>query len=298
MTKAIEQVIAKLNHWLDTFASMLPNLVAALLILIAFWFLAKLARKILIRGLRRVSPQTVVSDLLATLGAISVFTVGLLVALGVLRLDKAVTSLLAGAGVVGLALGFAFQSIAANFLAGILISVRHPFMVGDLIETNDFFGHVAEINLRSTVLRALDGRLVFLPNRDVLEKAIVNYTATGVRRVELKVGISYGEDLERVRDVTLEALRGVEKRIREREPELYFEEFGSSSINYTFRFWIPFREQPDYLAAASDAIIRIKTAYKREGITIPFPIRTLDFGIKGGVTAEEVARRFVSPRSD
>jgi small conductance mechanosensitive channel len=297
MTHTIEQVMAKLHGWLDTVSSMLPNLVAALLILIIFWFLAKLARKILVRALRRVSPQTVVSNLLATLGAISVFTIGLLVALGVLQLDRTVTSLLAGAGVMGLALGFAFQSIAANFLSGILISVRHPFTVGDLVETNDYFGHVAEINLRSTVLRTLDGRLVFLPNRDVLEKAIVNYTASGVRRVELKVGISYGEDLERVRAVTLEALRDVAKRIPERDAELYFEEFGSSSINYTFRFWIPFREQPDYLAALSEAIIRIKTAYSREGITIPFPIRTLDLGIKGGVGAEELVRRFMSSRS-
>jgi small conductance mechanosensitive channel len=298
MTSAIDQVMAKLHTWLHSVAAMLPNLVAALLILIGFWFLARLARRVLVRALRRVSPQTVVSNLLATLGAITVFTVGLLVALGVLRLDKTVTSLLAGAGVMGLALGFAFQSIAANFLSGILISVRHPFTVGDLVETNGYFGHVAEINLRATVLRTLDGRLVFLPNRDVLEKAIVNYTAAGVRRVELKMGISYGEDLERVSAVTLEALRGVSKRVREREPELYFEEFGSSSINFTFRFWIPFREQPDYLAALSEAIMRIKSAYDREGITIPFPIRTIDFGIKGGQAAADVVTGFLPPREE
>jgi small conductance mechanosensitive channel len=298
MTHAVGQVTAKLHGWLDAVAAMLPNVIAALLILILFWFVARITRRVLARTLRRVSPQTVVSNLLATLGAITVFTVGLLVALGVLRLDKTVTSLLAGAGVMGLALGFAFQSIAANFLSGILISVRHPFTVGDLVETNDYLGHVAEINLRATVLRTLDGKLVYLPNRDVLEKAIVNLTATGVRRVELKVGVSYGEDLEKVRDVTLEALRGVERRVREREPELYFEEFGDSSINFTFRFWIPFRDQPDYLTALSEAIVRVKAAYNRENITIPFPIRTLDFGIKGGLSAGEALAPLVRPSGE
>ncbi len=296
MTQAVEHLMTKLRGWLGIVITMLPNLVVAVLVMMAFWFLAKIVRKILVRALRRASQESVVPNLLATVGALTVITIGLLIALGVLKLDKTVTSLLAGAGVMGLALGFAFQSIAANFLAGILISVRRPFTVGDLVETNGHLGRISELNLRATVLRTLQGQVVFLPNRDVLEKPIMNFTATGLRRVDLEVGISYGEDLEKVRDVTLEAVRGVTPRLADRDPDLFFTGFGSSSIDFTVRFWIRFREQPDFLAARSDAIMRIKAAYNREGITIPFPIRTLDFGIKGGQTAAEVLGPVLTPR--
>ena len=296
MSQAVEHLATKLRQWLDLVVTMLPNLVVAVLVMVAFWFLARIVRKVLVRALRRASQESVVPNLLATVGALAVITIGLLIALGVLKLDKTVTSLLAGAGVMGLALGFAFQSIAANFLSGILISVRRPFTVGDLVETNGHLGRISELNLRATVLRTLQGQVVFLPNRDVLEKPIMNYTASALRRVDLEVGISYGDDLEKVRRVTLEAVRGVTPRLADRDPDLFFTGFGSSSIDFTVRFWIRFREQPDFLAARSDAIMRIKAAYDREGITIPFPIRTLDFGVKGGRTAAEVLGPVLSRR--
>ena len=216
--------------------------------------------------------------------------VGLFVALGVLGLDKTVTSLLAGVGIVGLALGFAFQDIAANFMSGLILSFRHPFRVGHLVQTQGFMGVVADISLRTTVLRQLTGEHVRIPNKDVLGNPLINFSAAGERRVDLEVGVSYGEDLERVREVALRAVESVAPRRQERPVELFYEGFGDSSIDFVVRFWIDFARQPDYLAARSAAVIAIKQAFDREGITIPFPIRTLDFAAVGGTTLPDALR--------
>jgi Small-conductance mechanosensitive channel len=199
-----------------------------------------------------------------------------------------VTSLLAGAGIVGLALGFAFQDIAANFMAGIYLSVRRPFRRGHIVETQDYFGTVHEVNLRWTEIYSQQGQLVLIPNKHVFENPIMNYSALGRRRVDLKVGVSYGEDLARVKEVAVQAIEGVSTRLPERPVDLYFEEFGESSIDLVVRFWVNFSKQPDYLEARSEAIQRLKTAFDQAGIVIPYPVRTLDFGVKGGERLTEV----------
>jgi small conductance mechanosensitive channel len=107
----------------------------------------------------------------------------------------------------------------------------------------------------------------------------------------LKVGVSYGEDLEQVRAVTLNAIKALPDLLAREDISLYYTEFGDSSINFELRFWINFKKQPDYLQARSEAIIAIKKAYNKHNISIPFPIRTLDFGIKGGEKLNEVLQK-------
>jgi len=165
---------------------------------------------------------------------------------------------------------------------GLSLHRTHPFKVGDLIETNDVFGTVQQITLRTTELRTLDGKRITLPNKHVYQDRLTNHSFSGERRVDLSCGISYGEDLEKVRRISIEAIEGIEKRNVDREVELYFQEFGDSSINFIVWFWIRFQKQTDYLGAMSEAVMRLKKAFDQNDITIPFPIRTLDFGIKGG----------------
>lgn len=276
----------KLREWVRDAVVLLPNLAAALLVLLAFWGLAVLARRAVERMFRRVHDTA--RNLIATVTKLLVLGTGLLIALSVLELDGAVTSLLAGVGIVGLALGFAFQDLAANFISGIGLSIRRTVNVGDIVETNDEIGVVETVELRSTQMRTFMGDLVLIPNKDIYQTKVKIYGTRGERRVDLSVGVSYGDDLEKVRRVTLEAVTAIEARVADRAPELFYEGFGDSSIDLTVRFWIPFRHWPDFLAARSDAITRIKRAYDDNDITIPFPIRTLDFGIKGGEKLAEV----------
>jgi small conductance mechanosensitive channel len=211
-----------------------------------------------------------------------VLLVGLFGALSVLHLDKTVTSMLAGAGIIGLALGFAFQDIAANFLSGVVMAVQRPLRTGELVETSGHLGVVEHIDLRTTELRNMQGLQVIVPNKDIFQSALINYTRNGSRRVDLSVGTSYGDDLEKVERITIEAVQGIGDLVPDKEVELFFNEFGDSSINHEVRFWIEAKGNKHYNDMRSRAIKAIKAAYDREGIMIPFPIRTLDFGIKGG----------------
>lgn len=281
-SSAVQSLIDKLQGWVNDLILLIPNLVVAILVLIIFWIVARIIYRTLKRLVVRVSSNTHIGQLLATTAYIAVLLAGVFAALGILELQKTVVSLLAGVGIIGLALGFAFQDIAENFIAGILMAVRKPFAVGDLVSTNDYMGRVMEINLRSTMIETPQGQIVLLPNSKVFEDAIVNYTSPGKRRVDLSVGVSYGDDLEKARKVAIEAVESVPSRNQDRPAELFYEGFGDSSINFVVRFWLPNGEQKQFLQARSDAIMRIHKAFDEQGLTIPFPIRTLDFGIVGG----------------
>ena len=117
---------------------------------------------------------------------------------------------------------------------------------------------------------------MLIPNKQVFENPIMNYTVRGTRRVDITLGVSYGDDLEKAKRVAMEAVASVPARLPDREVELFYEEFAESSISFSVRFWINFEAQKEYLAARSDAIIRIKQAFDANGITIPFPTRTLE----------------------
>jgi len=278
----------KVMGWARDFVLLLPNLAVAVAVLIGFWLLAKLARGLLHRLLNRISHSEQVNRVLCQALFLALVAAGLFIALGILGLQKTVASLLAGAGIVGLALGFAFQDIAANFMAGIFLSIEHPFRAGHLIASKDIQGVVRRIHLRWTEIRTPQGQLVLVPNKQVFENPITNFSATGQRRVDLKVGVSYGDDLAAVKRVAVEALEQVSTRKPETDVELFFEEFGESSINLVARFWIDFHaKQSDYLQARSEAVERLKKAFDDNGITLPFPTRTLDFAVKGGETLSE-----------
>lgn len=286
---AFDLVKGKLLGWLEQGILLLPNALVALLILLFAYILAigagKTSRRVLGKFLKNVS-------LVRFLGALTrlvVLLVGLLVALNVLQLDRAVLSLLTGVGILGIALGFAFQDMAANFISGVALVFHddRPFKVGDVVETNGQVGVVKEINLRASTVETFQGQWVFIPNKQIFQESVINYSIRGERRIDLEVGISYGDDLEKVKKVTLEAVTGV-TRVDTSRIDLFYQEFGDSSINFVVRFWVPFVAQTDFLSARSDAIMRIKAAFDQNDITIPFPIRTLDFGIKGGKTLKEM----------
>lgn len=283
LQKALDILQEKLTGWLDLLVAMLPNIVVALMVLVAFYFISRGTRVISRKVLGRFLDQEAIVGLLSAILSFVVLATGLVISLNLLHLSKAVTSLLAGAGIVGLALGFAFQDISANFISGIIMAFKRPIVVGDIIETNGYMGFVKEIQLRATILETFQGLHVIIPNRNIFQNPLTNYTRTYRRRVDLQVGISYGDNLEKVKEITEKAVCSNQYLTGEKDVKLVFEEFGDSSINFKIMFWINYSPaNPNFLEARSEAIMAIKQAYDENDITIPFPIRTLDFGIKGG----------------
>lgn len=263
----------------------MPNFVVAVFVLIIFYILVRFVRVLSKKVVAKIIDEPAIISLMSTIFYLLTMGLGLVIGLNVLKLNQAVTSFLAGAGIIGLALGFAFQDIPANFISGIIIAFRKPIKLGDVIETNGYSGFVRNIQLRATIIETFQGLHVIIPNRMIFQNPMTNYTMTDYRRVDLFIGISYAEDLERVKEITLEAIKDNPYLVEDdgKERDLTYEGFGNSSIDFRLMFWILYTpEEPNYLQARDHAIMAIKKAYNENDITIPFPIRTLDFGIKGG----------------
>lgn len=280
----------QLVEWVDLAVRMLPNVVVAVVIVIVFFALSRVVAKIVRSAMGKLSDNRQVSDLAEVVTRNAVVIFGLFTALSVLHLDGLVTSLLAGVGVVGLALGFAFQDIAANFMSGVLMALQRPFRVGDLIETGEHFGTVERVDLRVTHIKSMQGEDVLIPNREVYNNAMTNHTRSPERRIDLAVGVGYSDDLEQAQQVVETALHGLDETVEGRPVQVYYTGFGGSSIDFSARFWIRSTSQAEFLSARSKAIIAIKKALDEAGLNIPFPIRTLDFGAKpvGGVRLDTV----------
>lgn len=286
--KAYNIILHKLQVWLRSFIALLPNIVLAAIVVAIGLLLAKYIRKLVCRIMGRFSTHQALINLLSSFVSIVFGATAIFIALSILKLDKAVTTMLAGAGVIGLALAFAFQDIAANFMSGVFLSLRRPIGIGDIVKVKEQMGIVEAINLRDTVLRTFRGYLVIIPNKDVFQNPIENYSRYKKRRYDLTVGISYAEDLEVVKELTLKTLEGMEGLSSDEKTTLVYTEFSDSTINFTVRLWTDQIKQGDYLDVGSRALMRLKKAYDKAGISLPYPIRTLDFGIKGGVSLAEM----------
>lgn len=266
----------KLELWFRALVKILPNLAVAIIVFLIGLYISKWLRTISKKLISKFTENITVIRLFSTF--IYLLSLGIIIftALSILKLDKAVTSILAGAGIVGLALAFAFQDIAANFISGIFISFRHPLKVGDIVSIKGYMGKVEEINLRDTIIRTFQGKMVIIPNKDVFQNPIENYSILGKRRIDLEVGVSYNDDLEKAAELAIDAVKNIEGLSTEDEVTLFYKEFGESSINFTIRIWSSSSEQLQYLKIGHLAIIAIKKTFDQNNITIPFPIRTLD----------------------
>ncbi len=296
--KAYDLLVQKLTTWFAALVKLLPNIVLAAIILVAGIFLSKMIRKYSLKMIRRFSHLETINRLFASFIYIVGIGITVFTALNTVGLDKAVTTALAGAGILGLALAFAFQDIAANFMSGIFMSFRRPFNVGDLVKISDHMGKIEAINLRDTTIITLQGQLLIIPNKEVFQNKIENFKITGQRRLDINIGVSYGDDLEKVRKLTIEAASKMQLRDTSKEVELFYNEFGDSSINFNIRIWLNTTEQKKYQEARSETIMLIKKIYDENDIMIPFPIRTLDFGIKGGKTLTEMKVNLMNAMED
>ena len=293
LNKAYSLIYHKIITWLDGFVKMLPNIILSAILLVAGIYLAKLFKKIANNLIRRVSDNKGLNNLFTSVIYIFFIGVTIFTVLSILKLDTAVTSILAGAGIIGLALAFAFQDIASNFIAGIFISFRRPLRVGHIVKVSSYYGKVEEINLRDTILLTFQGQKVVIPNKNVFQNPIENYSELGKRRLDIDIGVSYGEDLQKVKDVTMEALKDLENLDPDEKITMFYKEFGGSTINFVLRLWVDTPEQMTYLSVGSEAIMVLKVAYDKNNIMLPFPTTTLDFGAKGGLPLADVPIKIV-----
>ncbi|MFK3976670.1 mechanosensitive ion channel family protein [Shewanella vesiculosa] len=272
----------KLQGWLEAGIKHLPNFIVAFLLAMFFGLLAKYVGRVVRKVLHKALESEQIADLLSSIIKMLVLLTGLFIALEFLGLTGTVTSLLAGAGIIGLALGFAFQDMAENLIAGIAMGIRKPFQIGDVVEAGDVFGTVKTINLRNTLVETFFGQIEVIPNKILFRNVLTNYTVTGVRRIEVPVGISYADDPEKAAGAIEEAINACDFVIKKEQTAVFAKGFADSSINLVVWFWIDYPGDTGFMKARHTAVVEIKKALEKADILIPFPIRTLDFGAKGG----------------
>jgi len=281
LAEAFNNLVDKLKGWFNTIIEYLPNFILAIIVLVMAYFIAKYVNKLTKRLVDKKVEEESVSSMISRITAVIVVLAGLFLALGIMNLNKALTSLLAGAGVAGLAIGLALQGTLSNTISGIILSFRKKIQIGNWVETNGYSGEVMDINMKDFTLKEADNNIVVIPNKMILENPLKNYSLTTRMRVFLECGVGYESDLEKVESLTKEVIAKTFDQVESPEDvEFYFTEFGDSSINFLCRFWIDAESMLEKLRAKTRAIIEIKKAYDQEGINIPFPIRTLEFNNK------------------
>jgi len=193
------------------------------------------------------------------------------------RLGVDTTSFIAVLGAAGLAVGLALKDSLQNFASGVMLIIFRPFKTGDFVEAGGITGIVEEIRIFSTLMRSLDNCELIVPNGDIFNGPITNFTARDTRRIDLVIGVSYGDDLRKAREVLEKVISEEGRLLKEPEPFIAVGELGASSVDFLVRPWV---KTEDYFATKCDLIEKIKLELDAAGITIPFP--QMDVHYEGG----------------
>jgi small conductance mechanosensitive channel len=259
------------NQFIESFIKGIPNLLTALAIFIVSLYLARLLSNLLKRVLQRRRAPAGVVQLLGQLIFWSIIVAGTISAL---QRFFEVTAFLTGLGILGFTVGFALQDIMKNFASGIILLLQQPFHVGETIGVKGFDGTVLAIDLRATEMRAVDGRVVILPNADVLANPIVNYSRANQRRVDLSLNLSHTTEPSIVRQIVLDAIQSVSGFVSEPEPVIVFNSLTDSALELNVNFWIDVTKN-DLLRAKDTVLLKVKSAFKEQGIEIPHPVQAV-----------------------
>lgn len=260
----------------EDFIRALPNLAIALVILTITWILAKFAVKFAERLAGKTEMRPSLRNLIDTLVKLGIWLVGLMVALTVIMPGLTPASMIAGLGIGAVAIGFAFQDIFENFLAGVLIMLREKMRIGDVIECDGITGKVEHITLRETYVRKLSGEVTLVPNSMLFKNPVEILTDNEKRRHEIVAGVSYDTDLDEAATVIRKAVESVDAIIQDKGIDVFACEFNSSSVDFKVRWWAGSKPRDGH--ESRDAVIRaIKRALDDAGIEIPFPYVTHTF---------------------
>ena len=257
------------DNLIDGFFAALPSILIGLVVFIIFWLVARTVRSTMKRAKFGRDESSTLSTLFARLAYYVIVIVGLFVALTVMLPSLTPGQLISGLGIGGLAIGFAFQDIFQNLLAGIMILIRQPFKVGDEIESGDYKGRVEAIETRATFIRTFGNCRVIIPNKQIYSDPLRVMTAYDIRRSEYDVGIGYGDDIARAKDVMLEAIKSVEGVLSARPPQVLVSSLDASWITLKARWWTK-SEQSEDVQTRSDVIEAIAGALTKAGIDMPF----------------------------
>lgn len=248
------------------------NIVAAIAIIIVGMIVARIISNAANRVMRARHIDATVADFLSALVRYGIIAFTLIAALG--RVGVQTASVIAVLGAAGLAIGLALQGSLSNLAAGVLLVTFRPFRSGEYVDLGGVAGTVLQVQIFSTTLRTIDGRIIVVPNGKIIAGNIVNFSREPVRRNELIIGVAYDSDIDHVKRVLNDIIQADERILKDRDITVRLNELGASSINFVVRIW---SKSSDLQNVYWDVLEAIKRRFDEEGISFPYPQMDVNF---------------------
>ncbi len=281
----LEPLLEQLDDMMVGFMKLLPLMGIAVLALIITWIASKIVRTILTKVLDKAHIRPSLRTLALTMAKIAVWTIGILISAAIVFPSLTPAKILAALGLGSIAIGFAFQDIFENFLAGVMIMLRRTMRIGDFIECEGVEGKIEQINIRDTYIRQTDNQLVLMPNSKLFKNEVYVRTEQEIRRYQIVCGVAYDVNLAEAKSVIDAAVKSVDLVNKDKPVQVFASEFNSSSVDFTIRWWA--KSKPVDKMESQDAVIMaVKKALDDAGIEIPFPYITHTFKEKLDVQVE------------
>ena len=277
MKAEISIVWKKMQSMIDGFTIMLPNIVLALIVFATFFCFGREIKRVVRRITRHHRHARNLGLVLGRLAQGIIVLVGLFISLSIVIPTFKAGDLVQLLGISGVAIGFAFRDILQNFIAGILILLTGPFRIDDQIVFKNFEGTVENIETRATTILTYDGRRIVIPNAELFTNSVTVNTAFDKRRTEYDFSIGYGDDIDRAKQLMLEALYSVNEVLKDPAPDVLVLELAESTVKIRVRWWISPPRRIDDMRSRDKVICAIKKKLVENGIDLPYPTRQILF---------------------
>jgi len=245
-----------------------PKILAALVILVVGWFVAKALTGLARKGMARANVDATLSKFIGSLTYTILMVFVLLAAISKLGVETA--SFIAVLGAATFAIGFALQGSLANFAAGVMLMIFRPFKAGDFVEAGGTAGSVEEVGIFNTIFKTPDNKVVIVANSTITGGNITNFSAKDTRRVDMTFGIGYGDDIKKAKQILQSLVESDDRVLKDPAPTIAVAELGDNSVNIVCRPWV---KSGDYWGLFFDMHEKVKETFDSEGISIPFPQR-------------------------
>ena len=263
------------NNFFSDISLKLPNIITGVLVIIIFIILGKLFYTFIGKRIQRKWKDTIISNFVSEATKWSFYVFGLIIALNIVGFGGIASSLIAGAGISAIIFGFAFKDIGENFLAGIILALKRPFEIGDIIEVEGYKGTVKDLDLRVTHLRNVEGKDIYIPNSSIIKNTLINYTKDGNLRVSFMIGIAPESNISETRNLIIDYLKQNKQILKSPIPNIIVQELGEFTTDLQVLFWVNIlanKKLPDnYLGhnIRSKVITDIKDILDKNNIEMP-----------------------------
>ena len=263
----IDNIIGTLTYWATTYS--IKIMAAILVFVIGKWLVGKISG-LITKLMEKNNVDITLTRFLENIIYYALLVMVVIAAAGQLGINTA--SFLTILGAAGLAIGLALKDSLSNFASGVMLILFRPYRVGDFVNVGGVAGNVVSIDMFNTTLNTVDNKRVIVPNANITGDVITNVTANDTRRVDLVIGIGYGDDIKKAKDVLTKIISEEERVLNEPKANIAVSELADSSVNFVVRPWV---KTDDYWDVYFDLTEKIKLTFDKEGISIPYPQRDI-----------------------